>query len=740
MTNSSPAPVYEFGSFRLEPAERLLLRNGAPVGLKPKAFDLLVFLVERQGRLVAKQELMEALWAGTFVEEANLTYTVSILRRALGDSHEGEHFIQTVPTRGYRFIAPVRRNTDVPTREPASSATVSAVAVPGRTGRVLTISAVVAAAAIAAAAMTWWLTRPQRETTRSTDYLLTKLTTDASLTAFPALSRDGKLVAYASDRQGLGNLDIWVQQTAGGRGLRLTDDGADEYEPVFSPDGTRIAFRSNRDGGGIYVVSVLGGQPTLIAPEGRRPRFSPDGKSLAYWVGFEHCVGDTYVMPLVGGSPRKISLREQQEQTRSPVWSPDGQRLLVSTKTDFWSIPVDGGPPVKTGAYDLLRGSGLRPPDEGVPAFVPEEWTAAGNVIFSAISGDGRNVWQIAIRPETLRVDGVPRRLTFGTEEEQYASLGGDGRMVFAGLTRHSNLWLLPVDSAHAKVTGDIQAITQEARQLTRPDLSADGRIVVYQDEKSQQPSDLRLRNLLTATDSSALSSTQDRNLPALTADGSSVLFSVPPGQIYAMPTTGGVPRTICEACGSTNVYAAYSPSGDRVAYTTADAIVEIETSTGKTTRLTSRRRPGVETESTAYDMRYSPDGRWLAFHATDTVRRRIFLLDVTSAGRSNDAPWVAATTDPSDSDGRVAWSPDGGFLYFVSRRDGFGCLWAQRLDPSTKRPFGRPVAVYHLHRTAHRMSHNVGRVGVAVAEDKIIMALEELRGNAWMLQAGPAR
>ena len=104
MTRSDVAPVYEFGPFRLDPSERLLLRDGQPIALKPKAFDLLVFLVERPGRLVPKRELMEGLWPGTFVEEANLTYTVSILRRALGDQ-QGDQFLQTVPTRGYRFVA-----------------------------------------------------------------------------------------------------------------------------------------------------------------------------------------------------------------------------------------------------------------------------------------------------------------------------------------------------------------------------------------------------------------------------------------------------------------------------------------------------------------------------------------------------------------------------------------------------------------------------------------------------------
>ena len=113
--------VYQFGSFRLDVTERLLLRSGESVAVTPKAFDLLVYLVEHAGRLVAKQELMDALWPATFVEEANLAYTVSSLRKALADGQNGEHFIQTVPTRGYRFIAPVEvvaepNDVPVPTR------------------------------------------------------------------------------------------------------------------------------------------------------------------------------------------------------------------------------------------------------------------------------------------------------------------------------------------------------------------------------------------------------------------------------------------------------------------------------------------------------------------------------------------------------------------------------------------------------------------------------------------------
>ncbi|MGH9803444.1 MAG: winged helix-turn-helix domain-containing protein, partial [Blastocatellia bacterium] len=99
--------LYSFEQFQLDVANRLLMRQGATVPLAPKVFDLLLLLVERRGDVLEKDELMQLLWPGTYVEENNLTVSMSALRKALGDGKDGVKFIETIPRRGYRFIAQV---------------------------------------------------------------------------------------------------------------------------------------------------------------------------------------------------------------------------------------------------------------------------------------------------------------------------------------------------------------------------------------------------------------------------------------------------------------------------------------------------------------------------------------------------------------------------------------------------------------------------------------------------------
>ncbi len=141
MLNTAAAGIYEFGEFRLVPTRMLLLRrDGEVVPLPPKAFDLLQKLIESGGRVLTKEELLNEVWRGSFVEEGNLTQNISILRKALGENRGENRYIATVPGRGYRFVAAIKEVGRAPSaaesqpgaqteasHEPGSSSAVSAL-------------------------------------------------------------------------------------------------------------------------------------------------------------------------------------------------------------------------------------------------------------------------------------------------------------------------------------------------------------------------------------------------------------------------------------------------------------------------------------------------------------------------------------------------------------------------------------------------------------------------------------
>lgn len=287
--------IYEFGPFRLEASPLLLLREGKVVHLTPKVLETLLVLVENRGRLLEREELLRAVWPETFVEEKNLTQNISVLRKTLGEETGGNPYIETLPKRGYRFVAEVREGE---------------VALEGRAGRKRVRGPLLGGAVILVVLVAgWrlgWFARPLSK--QAPVFVLTQLTTDTGLSYQPAISPDGKLLAYASDRAGSGHLDIWVQQLPHGQPIRLTTHEADDYEPAFSPDGSQIAFGSDREGGGVYVVPSLGGDARKIAGHGSRPRFSPDGRWIAYGVGGRNSTGPVYAVSSAGGPPSITTL------------------------------------------------------------------------------------------------------------------------------------------------------------------------------------------------------------------------------------------------------------------------------------------------------------------------------------------------------------------------------------------------------------------------------------------------
>ena len=595
----------------------------------------------------------------------------------------------------------------------------------------------------ATAGLTWWLTRPAPQAPAPT---FKRLTSDSGLTTDPALSPDGKLIAYASDRAGVGDLDIWRQQLATGESVRLTSDPADESEPAFSPDGGQIAFRSERDAGGIYIVSAFGGEPRLVAKEGRRPRFSPNGAFIAYWLGTQIIQGRVFVVPAVGGPPAAI--QSDFFHASHPIWSPDGRHLLLlaaRTPSDFsggagdwWVVPRSGGEAVKTGALDTLRRQKIREESGGVSGVPPAVWIG-DDVFFSAWSEDRTNVWRITVSAETGTASGSAQRLTSGTSVEAKPSVISASQIAFAALRQDLNIWSVPIVADSGRALGAAQRVTGSAFDA-HTSVSADGKKLVFMSTRSGNP-DVWMKDLVSGRETALTATPSHEEEPVITADGTRVCYLAredPYNVIYAIASTGGVPEKLCDDCGRPWDW---SPDGGKILH----LIPEGRKQPGRAIGLidVATRQKSVYLEHPEYTVgraRFSPDGRWVSFMANHrTGRNRVVVAPFHSGSGSREDQWITISEETSAMQNKPRWSPDGNLLYYTSDVDGFRCIRARRLDPVTKRPIGRPIEVYHSHG-ARRSLMNAGilHMEISLAPDKLLFNLGETTGNIWLAEWKP--
>jgi Tol biopolymer transport system component len=609
---------------------------------------------------------------------------------------------------------------------------------PTSTGRSIGLAVVTVLLLAATAGATWWLTRPAAVLPTPT---LTRLTSDAGLTTDPAFSPDGRLVAYASDRAGKGDLDIWVQQLATGEAVVLTHHSADESEPAFSPDGSRIAFRSERDGGGIYVVSVLGGDPRLIAPLGRRPRFSPDGSRIAYWVGHFYS-GQVFVVPATGGSPTPV--HPEFTSTLYPIWSADSKLLFLGARNpkdiptdafDWWVTSLTGSDASKTGALPILKSQGISLPSSFVTFIVPGEWIG-GDVFFSGWSAERSNLWRIAIPPGTAQARGPAQQLTSGTSNEAKPSVLPGGRAVFASLTDTLNIWSLNVDANRGTVSGAPQQVTSSVFDA-RTSVSLDGRKLAFISTRLGN-ADVWVKDLQSGRET-ALTATPVREEEAeISADGTRICYLVVEGSrwaLYQIATTGGVPEKICDDCGRPWEW---SPDGRYILYLIEEGRTLPTVGVGLFDVSTRRQSDYLHhPDYSLARLRFSPDGRWTSFVAGNLSGAHVVVAPFRPDSPPPPDEWISITEHAPIPQDKMRWSPDGSLLYYTSDVDGFRCIWAQRLHPVSKHPLGPPFAVYHSH-SARRSLLNAGIPlfqELSLTADKLFFNLGETTGNVWMAE-----
>ena len=379
---------------------------------------------------------------------------------------------------------------------------------PGRCRRVVLLGA--------AGVALWW--RPTA-TPAPVEWLLRPLTADSGLTTAPALSPDGNLVVYTSDRASNdANLDLWVQPlTEGSRPIRLTQSPANESSPSFSPDGGTIVFE--RFGDGIYMIPSLGGEERLLVRGARHARFSPDGRWIAYALGITDGVANSRVslMPASGGAAKGIAI--DIPWSGRPVWSPNGKQLLVLGTTttnmvedslEFWLVSLEGkGRSVKLELASLLR---ARQMQVSIPTGFSVDWI--GDALYF---GSGSSIWTIGFKggspqPATLR------KLASGTTD-MVRVRGTTSKLVFASSTTAFHLWSLPLESNSGKVRGPMQPLAHTGGSQTMPASSSDGGRLVYR-QSGPSSQELRLRDMNSGIEHIL---TTERARPKISPDGTRI-------------------------------------------------------------------------------------------------------------------------------------------------------------------------------------------------------------------------
>jgi DNA-binding winged helix-turn-helix (wHTH) protein/dipeptidyl aminopeptidase/acylaminoacyl peptidase len=326
-----PDRLLRFGEFELDQDAGELRRNGTRVSLPEQPFRLLTVLLERPGTIATRDELRERLWgADTFVDfDHGLNAAVKRLRDALGDSAEQPRYIETVPKRGYKFIATLDGAVTAPTEPEAAPAGSS-----GRRRLWLGAGIAVAVVVVGLVAAAFWQVRPVASVPAVSSAARNErlLTRGDGLRTSPAWSsHDGQMIAYASAAEG--TWDIWIQPVAGGPARQVTKLPGAELNPSWSPDGATILFDSVEPEG-IFSVALFGGEPDRLTTFGTNPQWSPDGRQILFGATERAVNGVRQRLYLVGTDrrePRLVLEREisSLDDVRSWCWQSDSRRVSL---------------------------------------------------------------------------------------------------------------------------------------------------------------------------------------------------------------------------------------------------------------------------------------------------------------------------------------------------------------------------------------------------------------------------
>ncbi len=682
-----------FDNFEVDRTNRTILRDGEALQLTGKVFDVLLAFAENPGRLLSKNELIEKVWNGDFVEEGNLARNVSSLRKTLGDESKPHKYIETVPGHGYRFVADVADVGNVPVPPPVEPFPPSGdggVTWPdrrvagderlgGETGwgftaqlfgrpRFLTL-AVICLAATVIIAFRFEGHKPRQIEALTFDRIRrSKLTQDGDVYG-GSISPNGQYLAYTRI---VGNdKALSLRQVATGSvvDLRPPRSDIDYWATSFSPDNTflyYIAHESGSDEGNIFRIPLLGGNPRRVMVQASGGlAISPDGTRLAFVrIDREKRLTSIIVADADGSNDHSIGSCDVDSGYFSLDWSPNGDSLIYAFRRhgddhDLWylaEVSAAGGPERPFG-------------DASVVPVLKANWLPdRSGLIVNAVDEATR-------QPQIYSVsypDGVKRRITNDLNSYVGFSMTADARIIILPQT-NSNRQIWTIADGHG--SAPIQITSGSENHYESVSWIGNDYIVYDQDENGSFDKFNIWRMRPDGTERVQLTFGADNNTqPAVSPDGRIIVYvSRRSGkrQIWRMAgdASGALQLSNCPS-------GVFNPSisldGKWVYFRRVQdgksLVQRISIDGGDTFPVFD---DGVHT----FDI--SPDGSRIVFSSVDptsgTDRTRIRFLD----GRSADTP-IGILPETW-----VTWSRDGQALYFNSGRN----LWTARLDGSPPHP-----------------------------------------------------
>jgi len=684
--------AYEFGPYRLVPSERLLLREGEPVALAPKAFETLVALVRRAGRLSDKEELLKEIWPDAFVEESNLTQNVFAVRRALGPAEDGKPYIETVPKRGYRFLAavtvaeePLQGPAPAPVRpadqaavtvaedqvqEPAPGRPADQVTRPARSRARMGAAIVGVIALIGVAAVLVKMSRRPAPAASFQTMKMVRLTTSGTVVNV-AISPDGKYVVHGL-RDGA-QQSLWVRQTATQSVVQLVPPAPVTYVGLtFSPDGNFIFYNvASRDfpQRALFRVPTLGGTPVQVVENlrGGAIAVSPDGRQIAFIRNVPGLESALMIANTDGsGAQRLAAHKNPPEELDAPAWSPDGTRIAYavldyrSNDTAIVEAEVSSGTIRAVSARRWFR-------------IIKLAWLSDGRSVL-ALAADGESfvnyqVWRLSYPA------GETERLTNDLNNYASMSLAADANtLALVQSDTQANIWVAP-----ATDPGRLRAVTSGAgKSDVASSWTPDGRIVYYSTASGTY--DIWITGLDGGPPQRLTGNARINQGPVVSPDGRSIVFlsdRTGAPHLWRMNLDGSDQRQLTNgASGEQNPQ--FSPDGRWLVYRTAfgrASVWKMPATGGDAVPITGKmsRTPTV-----------SPDGTLVAY-----------------VYREDEGPWRLAVAPfdggepvstfelPSPYEPRgVRWTPDGRAIAYLDARNGVSNIVAQPLDG------GAPVPV----------------------------------------------